>query len=115
MLPVELQTGCCLTITPLEGVKAPSSFTLSRDLNRAEGIIGSDAGLQDSSNCFSQFDQLVRFFSECANKNLCIYLQRIIKQKQINQNSNRLGCFLQLSSFLMKGYSWQQKFAQLHL
>lgn len=82
-------SACCLTVTPLEGVKSHRGFTLSRDLNSAEGFIRGNAGLQDSSNCFSQFDQLVRFFRECADKNLCIYLQRSIRQKQINVRIQR--------------------------
>lgn len=69
-------SACCFNIAPLEGAKAHSGSTLSRDLNGAERFIGGSAGLQQSSNCLSQSDQLVRFFRECADKNLSIYLQR---------------------------------------
>lgn len=69
-------SACCFKIAPLEGANVQCSSTLSSDLNGAERFIRGCAGLQQSSNCLSQSDQLVRFFSECADQNLSIYLQR---------------------------------------
>lgn len=69
-------SACCFKMSPLEGANAHNSSTLSRDLNGAERFVRGRAGLQQSSNCLSQSDQLVRFFSECADQNLSIYLQR---------------------------------------
>lgn len=72
-------TVTILPSTPLQVTKqtgSTSSFTLSSDLNMAEGSLRSTARLQHSPNGFAEFDQLVRFLAERAGQNLCIYLHR---------------------------------------
>lgn len=51
-------------------------LTLSGDLNPAERLLSSTAGLKQSSQRFSEFDEQVGLLGECAGQNLSIDLQQ---------------------------------------
>lgn len=52
------------------------SFTFSRDLNAADGFVRGGAGLQHSSNSFSQPHQRLRLLTERADQYLGIHLKK---------------------------------------